>query len=705
METYLLRSNTQQFLVGRDENIPGYSQHVTPIVIKGERISRAHLQLTCDSAGRWEAMDLGSTNGTYLIGRAGKLTAHQAIKLSEGTDVRFFLGGHLLTLSPNGGEGGRPLVHVVDLKETALLEVNGVTVDRPAGKGKFKRIIQNISFTAFPQRVMAIMGGSGTGKSTLLKAINGYEPPTAGSVQINETNLYSSVDIRQSLGYLPQEDIFHEKLSIKEVLDFTSRLRNPALSPDQRSERVDQAIRDVALESAAADGRLAAVLSGGQKKRLGIAMELLSKPRVLFLDEPTSGLSSEDSYDLLCTLRRIARTHGTCIIMVIHQPSIDVFKQIDDLVVLKKDPDSPAEVVYAGPAYPGSIQYFQRGIQQATLDERYGANLSPDVILLATEGSLEKGSFGWDVNHWRSTWAGSGYAALHLPVPTTIENKELPPLRPFGFGQFFLLLERSLKLKMRDRKTMLLVFLQPLVIGIALAVSLGSFAEDATPILWNHHFFMMFSALWCGASNPPNEIVGEWKILFRERMVNLKVPSYYFSKLATFVGFSFIQATLLGVTLGLGWSLKIPLFTLIGVLWLTAVAGNVLGLLISTLASTSEFAVSLVPVPLIFMLLFAGGPLKRLPDMNVGVLYFTYVMPSRWSFESLVQMEANAHGEIGNNWHRSHFELKKGAGQNQPVEDTQRGVSLTDALRNLGLWILAGITFSVWALKRRVDKA
>ena len=704
MEAYLLKLNTQQFLVGRDENIPGYSPLPTPIVINGERISRAHLQLTCDSTGRWEAMDLGSTNGTYLIGRTGKLTPHIAVMLGEGNDFRFFLGGRLLTLSPKGGEGGRPIVHVVDLKETALLEVKGVSVDRPAGKGKFKRIIQNISFTAFPQRVMAIMGGSGTGKSTLLKAINGYEPPSVGSIQINETNLYSSVDIRQSIGYLPQEDIFHEGLSIREVLEITSCLRNPALSQEEQQQRVNQAIQDVALESAATDGRLSAVLSGGQKKRLGIAMELLSKPRVLFLDEPTSGLSSEDSYDLLCTLRKIARAHGTCIIMVIHQPSIDVFKQIDDLVVLKKDPDTPAEVVYAGPAYPDSIRYFQRGIQQATLEERYGANLSPDVILLATEGSREKGSLGWDLHRWRAAWAESGYEALHQPVPTTIENKELPPLRPFGFGQFVLLLGRSLKLKMRDRRTMLLVFLQPLIIGIALAVALGSFDANSDRQLWNHHFFMMFSALWCGASNPPNEIVGEWKIFFRERMVNLKVPSYYFSKLFTFVGLSFIQATLLGLTLGLGWGLQIPLPHLVGVLWLTAVAGNVLGLLISTLASTSEFAVSLVPVPLVFMLLFAGGPLKRLPDMKPGALFITYLMPSRWSFEALVQMEAEANGDGGQKWHRDHFDIKYLNRNDQVKEDTQRGVALIEALRNLGLWILAGIALSVLALKRRADR-
>ena len=704
MRTLPLASLTEGFLLGREEGPPEAAGRLTRVVLAGDRISRSHAELRRLPGGAWTVTDLDSTNGTFLVGRPGKLTPRVALPLPPGAPSRLFLGGFLVVLDPSGGKDGAPLLHLADLKDTALLEVRGVTVDKPSGAGRTRRILQNVSFTAFPQRVLAIMGGSGTGKSTLLKAINGYEPPAQGSVLLNEKDLHASLELRQAIGYLPQEDIFHEHLSIREILACTARLRTPGLPAQERERRITRAIEAVALQSAAEDGRLARVLSGGQRKRLGIAMELLSEPKVLFLDEPTSGLSSEDSYDLLCTLRRIARELGTCVLMVIHQPSVDVFKQIDDLVVLKKDPDTPAELIYAGPAYPDSIRYFQQGVSPAALAERYGDNLSPDVILLATEGAPDKGSLGMTLAQWRTAWQASGFEALHLPVPTTIEARELPALRPFGFGQFRVLLTRTARLKLRDRRTLALVFLQPLVIGLALKFALGHFDPTPERQPWNHHFFMMFSALWCGASNPPNEIVGEWKIFYRERMVNLKIPSYYCSKLVTFLGLSLCQCAILAVVLGYGCGLSIPMLPLIGVLWLTAAAGNILGLLISCLAPTADFAVSMVPVPLIFMLLFSGGPIKRLPDMETPALIISAAMPSRWSFEALVAMEGNAQGELGRSWHHDQFDLRdRRQDRQQPREDTARGVPLPLALGCLAFWNLILLTLSALALQRKAD--
>lgn len=703
MKNHTLQPHSEAFLIGRDEALPSYGGNLTPIVLAGERVSRNHAQVRRLPDGTWTVMDMNSTNGTFLIGRAGKLQPQVAVPLPRDAPSRLFLGGFMVVLEPLGGPNRTPVCYEVDLKDTALLEVRGLTVDKPAGDGGTKRILENVSFTAFPQRVMAIMGGSGTGKSTLLKAINGYEPPTQGSVLLNEKDLYASLDIRQAIGYLPQEDIFHEQLSILEILEATARIRMPALGAAERAQRIEKALKAVDLADPAKDGRLAKVLSGGQRKRLGIAMELLSEPKVLFLDEPTSGLSSEDSYGLLCTLRVLSRQLGTCVLMVIHQPSVEVFKQIDDLVVLKKDKTTPAEMIYAGPAYPDSIQYFQEGVQAATLVERYAGNLSPDVVLLATEGEPEKGSKGWNLQAWRQRWKDSGYEDLHLPVPTTIEARKLPTLRPFGVGQFLVLLGRTLRLKIRDRKTLLVVFLQPLVIGIALAVALGRFQPEQQRV-WNHHFFMIFSALWCGAANPPNEIVGEWKIFFRERMVNLKIPSYYLSKVITFLAFSLCQATILGTILSPAWHLQIPLVQTIGILWATAAAGNLLGLLISILASSSEFAVSMVPLPLIIMLLYSGGPLRRLPDMSAVPAALTTVMPSRWSFESLVTLEADAHGETATGWHHDWFDIKAGSSSGQPREDTQRGVDLSTAISALLLWNLVVMILSIGVLKFKADR-
>jgi len=662
--------------------------------LPGERVSRQHLDLW-QTDGIWYVADLGTTNGTFLLGQTQRLPSGSPIPLPGDRESRFFLGGYLLVFHP-----ANLRLNALELGASALLEVRGVTVEKPGESGP-KRILQDVSFTAFPGRVTAIMGGSGTGKSTLLKAINGYEAPRYGEVWINEKDVYSTPELRWDIGYLPQEDVFHENLSIREVLDFTLRIRKPELSLEGRESRIQTAVAAVALQEAAADGRYGKVLSGGQRKRLGIAMELLTDPKVLFLDEPTSGLSSEDSFDLLATLREIAETRGTCILLVIHQPSMDAYRLLHDLVVLKRDPGTPATLVYAGPAFPNALAYFQAGLASGTLDAKYGGHPDPGVILLATEGSKAKGSLGWNLSTWSAQWARSGYGAFHQQVPTSLSPRDLPPLRPFGLGQYTVLLARDLRLRLRDKRTLALVFLQPILIAAALTIALGRFDATRDFYTFNHLFFMMFSALWCGASNPPTEIVGERKILNRERKVNLKVPSYAFAKLTTFGMLSAIQVILLVAILVPTWGLEgspVPLF---GILLLVTLCGNALGLLLSAVAATSEFAVSLVPIPLMLMLLFAGGPIRLLPSMSQPVAVLTTLMPSRWGFEGMVHLESEGRGMIANHWHDAFF--------NEPspgdsVDSGGRGVALQACILALMAWYAAMVSALLTTLRRQMGR-
>lgn len=653
MTTFALPPPCSHLRIGRDP-VPGDMPGAAVLALPGERLSRNHLDLW-QAEGLWYAADLGSSNGTFLLGQAQRMGERNPIPLPPDRVSRFFLGGYLLVFDPIARQA-----QAHELGQAALLEVRSVSVEKPSESGP-RRIIQDVSFTAFPGRVTAVMGGSGTGKSTLLKAICGLEAPTSGEVRLNENNLFETPELRLIIGYLPQEDVFHEDLSIREVLDYTLQLRLPELGPAERQARIAEVLRAVALEEAAADGRRARVLSGGQRKRLGIAMELLADPKLLFLDEPTSGLSSEDAFDLLATLRQIAEARGTCILLVIHQPSLDAYRQLHDLVVLKRDPGSPAELVFAGPAWPDALTYFQGGVATGALEAKYGGHPDPGVVLLATEGSQAKGSLGWNLAAWRARWTQSGYGALHAQIPTSMTPRELPTLRPFGFQQFGVLLSRNLRLKLRDRRTLALVFLQPLFIAIALATALGHFNALRDSLHFNHLFFLMFSALWCGASNPPTEIVGERRILTRERSVNLKLPSFACAKLATFALFSAVQVLLLLLVLIPAWGLEASPGSLFALLLLVSLCGNALGLLLSALAGTAEFAVSLVPVPLVVMLLFAGGPIQRLPSMNTFAAALSNLMPSRWGFEGMVQLEADSRGPLAVLWHSDFFSGERGA--------------------------------------------
>jgi hypothetical protein len=279
--------------------------------------------------------------------------------------------------------------------------------------------------------------------------------------------------------------------------------------------------------------------------------------------------------------------------------------------------------------------------------------------------------------------------------------QDLPPLRPFGLGQFGVLLARDLRLKVRDTRTLALVFLQPILIAVALAVALGRFDAARDALHFNHLFFLMFSALWCGASNPPTEIVGERKILNRERKVNLKLPSYAFAKLTTFGLLSAIQVVLLVAILVPAWGLEASPVSLFALLLLVTLCGNALGLLLSATAATAEFAVSLVPIPLVVMLLFAGGPIRRLPSMAQPIAALTMVMPSRWGFEAMVHLEAKGRGAMASPWHSAFFDV---AGPDDRAGDTGRGAALGACLLALLAWYGAMVGALLALLRRQLGK-
>lgn len=224
------------------------------------------------------------------------------------------------------------------------------------------------------------MGPSGAGKTTLISALNGYTPPTLGQVLFNDRDLYANYGQFQGvIGYVPQDDIMHGDLTVARALYYTARLRLPPDSSDAEiAERIKVVIEQLGLkgtENVLIGSPQKRGISGGQRKRVNLAMELLTDPAVLFLDEPTSGLSSEDTLTVMRLLRTLA-DEGKTILLTIHQPSLEAYRQLDNLVVVAKDPGTtdPGRLTYYGPAYPQAVQFFNPQHEE-------GAVLSPDEVL------------------------------------------------------------------------------------------------------------------------------------------------------------------------------------------------------------------------------------------------------------------------------------------------------------------------------------
>ena len=317
-----------------------------------------------------EVEDLGSLNGTFVDGV--RLT--RKVRLLPGQEVG--VGGARFQLLESGALQRR------NYEGNVSIQAVGVTVNAPGGA----RLLDPVSLTVYPSELVALMGPAGAGKTTFLKALNGYTPPAQGKVLFNGADLYRSYDLfRQQMGYVPQDDIVHSELTVREALYFSARLRTD-LTDGEIDARIDAildglGILDKKLSLIGSPERK--VLSGGQRKRVNIALELISDTPVLFLDEPTSGLSSYDAAGVIEMLKQLSRA-GKTIVATIHQPSIDVFRKFDNLIMISRDSGGCGSLVFFGPAYPDSIRFFHDSKPPAGATRPSAVSdtdLSPEMLL------------------------------------------------------------------------------------------------------------------------------------------------------------------------------------------------------------------------------------------------------------------------------------------------------------------------------------
>ena len=531
--------------------------------------------------------------------------------------------------------------------------------------------MHDLSFTLRSGELLAIMGGSGTGKSTLLSILNGSLQPQEGSITINGHDI-SEPAARNLIGFVPQDDLLIEELTVYENLWYTARLCFEGLADDELHSRVIKTLKDLGLD-AAKDLKVGSpinkYISGGQRKRLNIALELIREPAVLFLDEPTSGLSSADTEKVINLLKE-QTFKGKLIVVNIHQPSSDVYKLFDRLWLLDKG---------GYPVFDGNpidaITYFKEAANYADAETSACptcGNVNPEIVLnIIDEKALTNSG---EVSDERKT-TPQEWHELYLQrrekqaQPAVADVPPSDQKRPSALKQFVIFLQRNIKTKATNVQYLCITLLEAPLLAIVCGLLTRYAPPEGYSVMDNKnlvsYFFMaVIVATFIGMSGSAEEIIKDRALLKREKFLRLSYGSYIASKIVYMAGVSLVQ-TLLFVVIG---NAIMGLHGLFGVWWgvlfVTAFLSNLVGLLLSQCLSSVVAIYISIPMLLIPQILLCGLVVSfsdLTPKSTTGnVPLMGDLVPSRWAYEALaVTSFAN------NPYEKPFFELDKQQYENQ----------------------------------------
>jgi ABC transport system ATP-binding/permease protein len=525
--------------------------------------------------------------------------------------------------------------------------------------------IHQFSFKGTSGMLMGIMGGSGTGKSTLLNLLNGNLPPKQGRITINGYPISERNDqLNGMIGFIPQDDLLVEELSVYQNLYYSANLCFGNLSESAIKERVDKTLIDLDLyqvKDLKVGNPLDKFISGGQRKRLNIAFELIREPYVLFVDEPTSGLSSTDSERVVELLKEQALS-GKLVIANIHQPSSDIFKQFDKILVL----DKGGYPVYKGNPIDG-INYVKK-IAGIIETEQFGSHVNPEDLLKTIE--LNKtDSYGIFTNERNVTpeeWYENFKNKIEAPIVPNTENKPLPKTlfqQPSAFKQFKVYSSRNLFSKIANTQFMVIGLLVSPVLAAVLAFLTrykAEFGENGKPVyvfMENENipafiFMSIIVALFVGLIVSAEDIFRDRKILQREQFLNLSRLSYLNSKIIFLVVLSAIQTACYVLIGNAILEIKHMNFDFWIILFSSSCFANILGLNISSAFKSAVAIYIIIPLVLVPQILLSGSIVSfdKLHNSLSGAKHVPVignVMTSRWAYEAMMvsQFKDNSYGQ------------------------------------------------------------
>ena len=506
--------------------------------------------------------------------------------------------------------------------------------------------MHNLSFTLSNGEMLAIMGGSGTGKTTLLSLLNGTLKPQEGSITINGHDI-SEPEAKNLIGYVPQDDLLIEELTVYQNLWFTARLCFEGLSEQEIDNRVEKTLKDLGLY-AAKDLKVGSAInkyiSGGQRKRLNIALELIREPAVLFLDEPTSGLSSADTEKLILLLKE-QTLKGKLIVVNIHQPSSDVYKLFDRLWLLDKG---------GYPVFDGNpidaITYFKETanyVDAETSTCPTCGNVNPEIVLnIIDEKALNNAGELSDERkmtpqNWHELYLKN---REEMPKPAVFDMPQSDQKKPNALKQFAIFLHRNIKTKITNVQYLSITLsIAPLLAVICALLTRFSPPEGYSVMnnknLVSYFFMAVIVATFTGMSGSAEEIIKDRALLKRERFLNLSYGSYIWSKIIYMAWVSLVQTLLFIVVGNTIMGLHGLFFTWWLILFLTALLASLTGLLLSQCLNSVVAIYICIPLLLIPQILLCGLVVSfsdLTPKSTTGnVPLIGDVIPSRWSFEAL----------------------------------------------------------------------
>lgn len=549
------------------------------------------------------------------------------------------------------GKKGNPLYYsnvqaLFQARETAFTPIE------LAGRGIEFRFphsdngLHNFSFTLRSGQLVAIMGGSGVGKSTLLGLLNGNIRPQQGQILLNGHSIEETI-VQKLIGFVPQDDLLIEELTVFQNLWYTARLCFDGMSVQWLENKVMEVLTDLGL-AATRDLKVGSALnktiSGGQRKRLNIALELIREPAVLFLDEPTSGLSSSDSEKVINLLKE-QTFKGRLIVVNIHQPSSDIYKLFDRLWLLDKG---------GYPVFDGNpieaVTYFKQAARHA--DEQTSmcstcGNVNPEIVLniLDSKSLDETGRLTEKRRISPEEW--------HNKYLETRQEEEKPSVKdvpvtkqkkPSPWKQFRIFLERNLQTKKANTQYLLISLLEAPLLAAIVAMLTRYAPETGYSVMDNKNmvsfFFMaVIVAIFMGMSVSAEEIFKDRSLLKRERFLRLSHNGYIWSKIVFLAGLSLLQM-LLFILVG---HAIMGIHGMLGIWWIilfaSAFVANLTGLVLSQSLSSIVAIYITIPLLLIPQILLCGLVVK-FDDLNPSsktgnVPVIGEVIPSRWAFEAL----------------------------------------------------------------------
>ncbi len=575
-------------LLGRDNN--------ANLQLNAPTVSRRHAIIDHDGKGSYILKDL-STNGVFV----NESKVNGSIRLNNGD--RIHIGPYLLVLQDNS-------LILADRGDNIRLDAQNLIREVTNKQGKKIRILNNISLPIEPGQFVALVGGSGAGKSTLMGTLLGINPTTSGTVYLNGEELRSNFNIyRTQIGYVPQNDIVHKNLRVREVLTYAAKLRLP---PDADLEAiVNKTLTEI--EMSQRQDVLVKNLSGGQLKRVSIGVELLADPKLFFLDEPTSGLDPGLDKKMMELLQNLAK-QGRTIIIVTHATSNITL--CDRLVFL---------------GFGGNLCYFGLPTEAMKFFQIQSEDFADIYIKLENQESVEQQASKYLNSHYYQDFIARRLSTDHLGK----QQQKPQQVKPSFFRQLLILTQRYSQLTLRDPINLILSLITA-PIGIALIILVNQnqnpFISDIPLLALKVLFVFTSSSIWIGLSSSLQEIIKESAIYMRERLVNLGLLPYLFSKIIVLAGLGLAQTLLMLIVILLGFQPPendlIPWFLGVGITtFLSLFTSMNLGLMISSLVKNESQANNALPLLLIPQIIFSGV----LFEVEGISKFISWLMLSRWS--------------------------------------------------------------------------